>query len=150
MPMEMPWATCKQEDFQLTDNGKPQVISKFSMEQSGAKRAPKPASSGTPIEDAGPRLPERYIAYLFDDIHLKFGDLAQVRDAAWRNLQTLQPTDRAAIFTTSGQTQLDFTDDRDKLHDTLNRLLPRPITGSGVQECPDISYYMADQIHKQE
>ncbi len=91
-------------------------------------------------------MPERYIAYLFDDIHLKFGDLAQVREAAWHNLQTLQPTDRAAIFTTSGQTQLDFTDDRDKLHDTLNRLLPRPIVGSGVQECPDISYYMADQI----
>ncbi len=60
--------------------------------------------------------------------------------------KTLQPTDRVAIFTTSGQTQLDFTDDRDKLHDTLNRLRPRPITGSGVQECPDMSYYMADQI----
>jgi VWFA-related protein len=136
----------RQEDFQLTDNGKPQVISKFSMEQSPANRAPKSGSSGTPIEDAGPKMPERYIAYLFDDIHLKFGDLAQVREAAWHNLQTLQPTDRAAIFTTSGQTQLDFTDDRDKLHDTLNRLLPRPITGSGVQDCPDISYYMADQI----
>jgi VWFA-related protein len=136
----------KQDDFQLTDNGKPQIISKFSMEQSLAQRAPKPAGSGTPLEDTGPKMPERYIAYLFDDIHLKFGDLAQVRDAVWHNLQTLQPTDRAAIFTTSGQTQLDFTDDRDKLHDTLNHLLPRPITGSGVQECPDISYYMADQI----
>ncbi len=136
----------KQEDFQLTDNGKAQIISKFSVEQAAATRSPKPAGSGTPIEDAGPKMPERYIAYLFDDIHLKFGDLAQVREAAWHNLQTLQPTDRAAILTTSGQTQLDFTDDRDKLHDTLNRLLPRPITGSGVQECPDISYYMADQI----
>ncbi|MGB7555852.1 MAG: VWA domain-containing protein [Candidatus Korobacteraceae bacterium] len=136
----------KQEDFQLTDNGKAQIISKFSVEQAAATRSPKPAGSGTPIEDAGPKMPERYIAYLFDDIHLKFGDLAQVRESAWHNLQTLQPTDRAAILTTSGQTQLDFTDDRDKLHDTLNRLLPRPITGSGVQECPDISYYMADQI----
>ncbi len=136
----------KQEDFQLTDNGKPQIISKFSVEQAAANRSPKPAGPGTPIEDAGPKMPERYIAYLFDDIHLKFGDLAQVREAAWHNLQTLQPTDRAAIFTTSGQTQLDFTDDRDKLHNTLNHLLPRPIIGSGVQECPDISYYMADQI----
>ena len=137
----------RQEDFQLTDNGKPQVISKFSMEQSGAKRAPKPASSGTPIEDAAPKMPERYVVYLFDDIHLKFGDLPQVRDAAGRNLQTLQAADRVAIFTTSGHTQLDFTDDRDKLHDTLNLLRPHPITGSGVQECPDVSYYMADQIH---
>ncbi len=136
----------RQEDFQLTDNGKPQVISKFSVEHSGTNPAPKAATSGTPIDDAAPKLPERYIAYLFDDVHLKFSDLAQARKAAAHNLQTLQLTDRVAIFTTSGQTQLDFTDDRDKLHDTLNRLRPRPITGSEVQQCPDVSYYMADQI----
>ena len=144
-----PIGNLQKEDFLLTDNRKPQVISKFSMEQSGAKPAAKPANSGTDINDAGPKLPERYVAYLFDDIHLKIGDLAQVRDAVGRNLQTLQPQDRVAIFTLSGQTQLDFTDDRDQLRDTLNRLQPRPITGSGVQECPDVSYYMADQIENQ-
>ena len=37
----------RQEDFQLTDNGKPQVISKFSMEQAGAKPVAKPPNSGT-------------------------------------------------------------------------------------------------------
>jgi VWFA-related protein len=136
----------RKEDFQLTDNGKPQVITKFSMEQPGAKPVAKPPNSGTDLDDAAPGLPLRYVIFLFDDIHLKFGDLAQVRDAVKRNLRTLQSTDRVAIFTTSGQTQLDFTDDRDKLQDTLNRLRPRPITGSGAQECPDLSYYMAEQI----
>ncbi len=136
----------RQEDFQLSDNGKPQVITKFSMEQAGAKPVAKHPNAGTGLDDAAPGLPLRYVIFLFDDIHLKFGDSAQVRDAVKRNLRTLQSTDRAAIFTTSGQTQLDFTDDRDKLQDTLNRLRPRPITGSGVQECPDVSYYMADQI----
>jgi VWFA-related protein len=135
----------RKEDFQLTDNGKPQVITKFSMEQAGAKPVAKPPNSGTDLDDAAPGLPLRYVIFLFDDIHLKFGDLAPVRDAVKRNLQTLQSTDRVAIFTTSGQTQLDFTDDRDKLQDTLNRLRPRPITGSGAQECPDVSYYMAEQ-----
>ena len=92
-------------------------------------------------------LPKRYIAYLFDDIHLEFGDLAQVRNAADRHFQTLLPTDRAAIFTTSGQTQLDFTDDRAKLHETLNRILPRSlIAETGTTECPNVTYYMADQI----
>ena len=133
------------EDFQLTDNGKPQVITKFSMEQARAKPVTKPPNSGTDIDDAAPGLPLRYVIFLFDDIHLKFGDLAPVRDAAKRYLRTFQPTDRVAIFTTSGQTQLDFTDDRDKLQDTLNRLRPHPITGSGAQECPDVSYYMAEQ-----
>src|SRR5262249_3670446 len=54
--------------------------------------------------------------------------------------------DRAAIFTTSGQTQLDFTDDRAKLHETLMQLRPRPVARAGMQQCPDISYYMADMI----
>ena len=66
--------------------------------------------------------------------------------AAEHHLATLQPTDRAAIFTTSGQTTLDFTDDRAKLHDTLLHLQPRPIAGTGITDCPDISYYMADLI----
>ena len=136
----------RQEDFQLTDNGKPQVITKFSMEQAGAKPVAKRPSAATDLDDAAPGLPLRYLIFLFDDIHLKFGDLAQVRNAVGRNLQTLRPTDRVAIFTLSGQTQLDFTDDRDKVHETLNRLQPRSIFGSGVQECPDVSYYMADQI----
>jgi VWFA-related protein len=135
----------RQEDFQLTDNGKPQVITKFSMEP-GAKPAPKGASSGTDLDDAAPGLPLHYVAFLFDDIHLKFADLPPMRDAVKRNLRSIQSTERVAIFTTSGQTQLDFTDDRDKLQDTLDRLRPHPITGSGAQECPDVSYYMADHV----
>jgi VWFA-related protein len=86
------------------------------------------------------------VAYLFDDVHLNFGDLARVRTAAEQNLAAMKPTDRAAIFTTSGQTTFDFSDDREQLRQTLIRLQPRPVARSGVQECPDISYYMADLI----
>ncbi len=132
------------EDFLLFDNRKPQVISHFSMEQPGSQVAKE---RKTTDENAKlPSVPERYIAFVFDDIHLTFGDLVQARTAADQHLATLQPTDRAAIFSTSGQTTLDFTDDRAKLHDTLLRLQPRPIAGAGTGECPDISYYMADLI----
>lgn len=137
----------KQEDFQLTDNGKPQIISRFSMDQA-VKAAPSPAPSEKP-EPATDQLvimPVRYVAYLFDDIHVNASNLSRARMAALHELNSLQPTDRAAIYTTSGQVQLDFTDDRAQLQETLNRLLPRPVTGSGVRECPDVSYYMADQI----
>ena len=138
----------KQDDFQLLDNGKPQVISRFAMEQAGTKPAVhQDAAPGTPAQSgASLTLPKRYIAYLFDDIHLQVGDLAQVRNAADRHFQTLLPTDRAAIFTTSGQTQLDFTDDRGKLQETLKRILPRSLSSTGATECPNVSYYMADQI----
>ncbi len=91
-------------------------------------------------------MPQRYIAYLFDDIHLNFSDLAQARNAAEHQLQSLQPADRAAIYSTSGQTQLDFTDDRAQLIATLNRLQPRPMGHAGITPCPNVSYYLADQI----
>ena len=140
------------EDFQLFDKGKPQVISQFSVEQPGAQvalasKSSEPSPGETPAAAAKPPdVPERFIAYVFDDVHLKFGDLAQVRAAAERHLATLVPTDRVAIFSTSGQTTLDFTDDRAQLNATLLRLQPRPVTGGGVVGCPDVNYYMGDLI----
>jgi VWFA-related protein len=141
----------KKEDFSLLDNRKPQVISRFSVEESKGKNPALPATPVSAPQAAGQEekqigLPDRYIAYLFDDIHLQFGDLAHVRTATEKHLATLQATDRAAIFTTSGRNMLDFTADRAKILDALMRLRPNPLTGSGIQECPDISYYMADLI----
>jgi VWFA-related protein len=145
------------EDFQVFDKGKPQVISQFSVEQPGSQAikeektaeahpsdnvsAAVPASATKPLA-----VPERYVAYVFDDVHLKFADLAPVRDAAERHFATLRPTDRAAIFTTSELTALDFTDDRAKLHESLRRLRPDPISGAIRHDCPEISYYQADLI----
>lgn len=147
----------RQEDFQLFDKGKPQVISQFEVEQPGAlaakarqkaeERSKDEPSADQPSNAAnGAVVPERFVAYLFDDVHLEFGDLAQARAAAERQLSALRPTDRAAIFTTSGQTILEFTDDRTKLHEALIRLQPRPISTGFRHDCPDISYYQADQI----
>ena len=148
------------EDFQVFDKGKLQIISQFEVEEPGTvtakarQRAEENSKEESPEEatSAGQVaiLPERFIAYLFDDVHLEFGDLARVRAAAERHFATLRPTDRAAIFTTSGQTVLDFTDDRSKLHETLVRLQPRPINSESYKnQCPDISYYQADLIVNQ-
>jgi VWFA-related protein len=146
-----------QEDFQIFDKGKPQTITQFEMEEPGAlaakarQRSAEQSSESNLVSAAGnspsSAMPERYIAYMFDDVHLGFGDLAQVREAAQRHFATLRPTDRAAIFTTSGFMPLDFTDDRGKLHEALNRLQPRSIIGtSAIRDCPDITFYQADLI----
>jgi VWFA-related protein len=148
-----------QEDFQVFDKGKPQIISQFEIEQPGAitakarqtsEEGSTDAVTGEQAPSTGPLtvVPERFVAYVFDDVHLQFGDLAQVRNAARRHFATLRPTDRAAIFTTSGQGNLDFTDDRAKLHDALLRLQPHPITsGTGSSnDCPTMSFYEADLI----
>jgi VWFA-related protein len=145
--------TLQKEDFQLFDDRKPQVITKFSVQKPGLQVAreqqtsqPLNSSSADTAAAPPPDLAERYIAYVFDDVHLEFGDLAQVREAAEKNLNTLRPTDRAAIFTISGQNNLDFTDDRTKLHDALRRLLPRPLAMGRVNDCPKMTYYIADLV----
>lgn len=137
------------EDFELFDNGKPQVISHFDAEHSKPETPPA-AESAERTEAAKsaepPVVPLRYVAYLFDDLHLTFENINQVRAAAERRLNALAPTERAAIFSTSGQSQLDFTDDRAKLLQTLQSLRPRPSLGGEITTCPDISFYMADLI----
>ena len=144
--------TLRKENFEVFDNRKPQVITQFSVEQPGAQVAMESNNSqaGTdqppPEQRKIPAVPERYVAFVFDDVHLKFNDLAYVRTAADHHLAGLQPTDRVAIFSTSGQTTLDFTDDHEQLHKTLQRLLPRPVTDGVASGCPDVSYYMADLI----
>jgi VWFA-related protein len=139
-------------DFLLFDKGKPQTITRFSMEKSGAQRIKfvedaDGVGSSAASKAAQAEVPQRFIAYLFDDIHAVFGDLAFARQAAVRHISNeLGTTDRAAIFTTSGQGVVDFTDDRGKLIDAINRLQPRPIARSVGQECPNIGFYMADMI----
>ena len=143
--------TLTKENFQVFDNGKPQEIIRFSLEKASdlAAKAAKTVDAA-PTEGAPARradLPERFIAYLFDDIHASLGELAQAREAVGKQLLKQAKTDRAAIFTTSGQNQVEFTDDIDKLQAALLLLRNRSITGTGgMAKCPDISYYMADMI----
>jgi len=129
-------------NFTLYDKGKPQEITRFSVEKVGSKALPadatpaNPDASGIPSsEELKPPtvvVPERFVAYLFDDVHLAFGDLVRVRDAALRHIATLKPSDRAAIYTMSGQQQVDFTDDQERLRDALMRLRPNFMTAVGA------------------
>jgi VWFA-related protein len=148
----------KKEDFQLFDKGKPQVITRFSMEKAGESVAPvvvaddvadealeNAAGKSTP-KPAGP-IAQRFVAYMFDDVHTTNPDLIQARDAADRHLaESWDPTTRAALLTTSGVGNVDFTDDRLKLHEALMKLMARPTLGPRGSQCPDLSYYMADLI----
>ena len=142
------------ESFRLFDKGKLQEIDRFTVEKPGSRPTPvqpvaepQPAGEVAAAPPSSAVMPRRFVGYLFDDVHADTADLIRARDAAARHVESqLKLTDRAAIFTTSGQGTVDFTDDRDRLRDGLARLIPRPIARSSRQECPDISYYQADQI----
>ncbi len=140
----------KQDDFQLFDNGKPQAITRFSVERVTDKPFVHAESTSTAADEtaaptaAQPVIAKRFVAYLFDDMHLTQPDLTQARNAAVKHLQSLGAEDRAGVFTTSGQGQQDFTDDRAQLIAAINRIIPRSQQTSVVRQCPDLSYYMAD------
>jgi VWFA-related protein len=142
------------EDFLLFDKGRAQTVSRVSIERAGAKTtAPTPDAVKLPEEKKaeaatpGPPAPEHFIAFFFDDIHIQFSDLVLVRQAAEKYLaSSFKQQDRAAIYTSSGQTTVDFTDDLDKLKDGLSKLHPRPVARPTSQECPDVSFYQGDLI----
>jgi len=152
----------RKEDFQLFDKGKLQVITKFSLEQSEAavSAAPPIASSreaagttrGTTRAPTAPQsaLPDRYVAFLVDDIHLTRGDLMNTRQAMNRHLdEALDRSSRAAIFTTSGVMLSAFTDDRALLHRAVNSIQPWSSDTDPRQNCPPVSYYIADLLTNQ-
>lgn len=147
--------TLTKEDFQLFDRGKPQFIARFSLEKAGARmikpieiEAADPSLKG--LETKAVEVADGFTAIVFDDVHIKFPELIRARDAAGKYIDESQKkSERFAIYTTSGQTQLDFTDNKEELHATLMKLMPRPYTGGGQGTCPHMTFYMADKIFNQ-
>jgi VWFA-related protein len=140
----------KKEDFQLADNRKPQVISSFSVE-TPVSHVPtvkmdsaEATSEGTPVK--APELPQRFVTLFFDDLHLSTQDVLLSRQAATKLFAAMQPGERLAIFTTSGQVQQEFTADRAKLDEALQRILPRPLSLGSNRDCPPMTFYEAYQI----
>lgn len=142
----------KKEDFQLADNRKPQTISSFSVETPGSHvpavkldADPSAAPSGG-IQVKASELPRRFVTLFFDDLHLSTQDVLISRQAATKLFDAMQGDDRLAIFTTSGQVQQEFTADRDKLDEALQRIGPRPLSSKSSFDCPPMTFYEAYQI----
>ena len=148
----------RKEDFKLFQDGKQQQIANFSVEiataatkQNAATNSSIPApTSESPASTF--QFPTGFVALFFDDAHLSIQDLTRARDAAGKYLDTaLKPSDRVAVLTVSGFTQLDFTDDRAKLHATLLKLLPHPVSAGDAAsfDCPPMDFFEADAIRNQ-
>ena len=142
----------KQDNFQLFDEGKPQVITHFSLESAkvGAEKESKAAAASQgpeatePVTNAQPAEAERNTAYLFDDAHASSEELASASSAAERHFKALTVGEFAAVFTSSGAVMVDFTDDRPKLLAAMRAIRPHGLVVPN--DCPSISYYMADLI----
>jgi VWFA-related protein len=145
----------KKADFQLTDNRKPQVINTFSVETPESHKVPSSATKSEAPDEASDHaaaiaaLPQRFVALVFDDTNMALEDTANIRDAATRLITALAPTDRVAMYSSSGQLSQDFTDDRELLNKSLLGVIPRPVAGNGFHDCPEVTFYQADLIENQ-
>ncbi|MBS1877206.1 MAG: VWA domain-containing protein [Acidobacteria bacterium] len=143
-----------QRDFRLYDNGKPQIITTFSALQHAT---PTPASNGaagsttagaqTVIAHPDGSRSQRNFVYIFDDLNIRFADLARLRTAAADFFtKHFSAGDRAAVYTLTGKHSLDFTTDRDKLETAVSQLRWGTVAAHGGMTCPDVSYYIADLV----
>ena len=148
------------DDFQLFDNGKPQMISKFTVEKltiavnttipHPSVATDKPAATGAMAEANTDGIPDRFVAYVFDDLHMSQSDLVYTRDAAKRQIDSAaHALERSAIYTTSGQQMQEFTSNPDKLHSALAALGTGHATATKAamqMSCPPMTFYMGDMI----
>jgi VWFA-related protein len=132
------------ESFELFDDRKPQEIVSFSVEKGAGLHG-----SNQRTDAGGDRKPvaPNNVAYVFDDLHTAFGDLAKAKAAAERHLSLSAPDDRTAVFTTSGEVALDFTADHEKLQAALRKI--KSHSNASPADCPPMSYYVADSIVNQ-
>lgn len=141
----------QKDDFRIFDNKKPQVISGFSVETSEAAGLPAQPSRAAPAAKGGrkavtsPAASLSYLAFYFDDLYSSMGSLVRSREAAEKFIAGLPSSERVAIFTSSGAQTLDFTDDRQKLHEALMKLRVNTHVNPRSR-CPEISEYLARQI----
>jgi len=153
----------READFEIRQDGKVQVISHFSLETPASLEAQVVrGTSADKLEDAAAAdskpgenitLPSRFVAFVIDDAHLNLADLTRLRLAVTRYVnESVKPSERIALFTVSGQSQVDFTDDRSKVLSQLKILIPRPVGAfdpDNNSECLKITYYQADLIQNQ-
>lgn len=140
--------TLKKEDFQLTDERKPQIISTFTVETSVSHVAtvkmdsPEATSARTPVK--APELPHRFVSPFFDDLHLSTEDVMHSRLAATKLLAGMGAGERFAIFTTSGHVEQDFTAERAKLDQVVQKIMPN--LQHSPMDCPPMTFFEAYQI----
>jgi VWFA-related protein len=143
----------KQEYFEVYDDGKLRPIKAFTVAVAKISSTAPPVTAVAPDKTSQEPAqgatsvapPPRSIALFFDDIHTNTGDLGRAKIAARRFLSHgLAPTDRLAIFTSSGTVFVDYTSDAAKILAALNVLQAHiRVPENGIAPCPRITPYQA-------
>jgi VWFA-related protein len=138
----------QKSDFLVFDNGKPQTISSFAvltgLEKSAVTEQSSQSSQGG-VPNVASTTQARYVALFFDDVNTTLPNLIFARDGAIKFIRKgLDAEERVGIFTASGTLTLDFTEDVQKLLDTLGKLrVLEKMPDQGPDACPQLDAYQA-------
>jgi len=139
----------KKEDFQVFDQDQPRTISTFSVENRGlaeTKTESGHLSPATPnTSPPSSPAPQRFVVFLFDDLHLGADNLGQIQRLGTKILAPLGTSDMAAVVSTSGVNG-GLTRDRTKLEEVILKLRSQPLYQRQDRQCPNIDDYEADLI----
>ena len=100
----------RKEDFEIFDKNKSQAIVAFDVQRRTAlgtelnnSNDNGPNSSGSKTDVPQAIQPERFVVFLFDDVHLNPGELNLIQKAGTRiTSESLAASDMAAVVATSG------------------------------------------------
>jgi len=143
------------EDFEVFDKNKSQAIVGFDVQRRTAlateldntrDNAVGPSTSGSKTDEPQTIRPERFVLFLFDDVHLNPGDLSLIQKAGSKiTSESLAASDMAAVLATSGVSS-GLTRDPAKLQDAIMKLRTGDIYRHAGRLCPQMTYYEADRI----
>lgn len=139
------------DDFEIYDQGKKQKVTMFTPELAHppvvqVQAALTTAAAPEVPTPAPPSAPARYLGFYFDDTDMTMSQLVYVRKAAEvfvRN--TMDETDRVAVFTSSATVTQQFTSNKQQLLDAIAKLLSHT-HGQSASGCPVMTPYEAYEI----
>jgi VWFA-related protein len=138
------------DNFRVFDNGKPQIITGFTVvKRVTASEPSSSASSSEPTDSPAvsqpTSSPQRFVVFLFDDFNLTFADLPHAQQAAIKALEFLAPADFAVVLSTSGINS-GVTRDHEKLKQTILSVKVKTLLRTNEHECYNVDYYQGDRI----
>jgi VWFA-related protein len=146
------------ENFAVMDGGKARTITGLTVVGSarqvaganlkGSSDSTTHAIGGEVSAPGSPSAPaaNRFLIFLFDDLHITSADLALVQKAATRLFEKPLPeTDYVAVVSFTGVNS-GITRDRAALQSAIMKLTVHQAVQQGKEDCPSVDYYSADQI----
>jgi VWFA-related protein len=133
---DQPVTDLKQQDFQITEGGRPQTIADFEYVSIPAvRRTIDTVAAAAPVSDvaenAQPTADSRVFVMIVDDLHILPGLIVPVKRAMTEFLQSLSPHDEVAIlFVGRSDLSQNFTTDLSRLLKTVDNV--RAVFGFGL------------------